>query len=193
MRHQWPFHCQARLGRHGSVHRERVQPWIRSLPKTRAINCFMTLFPKLSFCRHAKTTRGELLKFFGMPILITRCELMERVTLWSVHSKCKCIPSCDFSGRTGMPRDRFNAVMSHLVWSVQPETRPEGMTSKACCWPLVEDFVRNFTTTGSASFCRHGLCVWTNPWCVGVPTSSSEAPLAWKVHATISSVEVHVR
>jgi Transposase IS4 len=43
-----------------------------------------------------------------------------------------------------MTQDRFHAIFRHMVWSYQPSMRPEGMSSEAYRWLLVEDFVKNF-------------------------------------------------
>lgn len=70
-----------------------------------------------------------------------------------------------------MSRDRFNAVMSHLMWSEQPETRPEGMSSEAHRRLLVEDCVKNFNLHHQHFFLPSWLtCVDESMalWCVGV-------------------------
>jgi hypothetical protein len=125
--------------------------------KIRAMDFFMALFPKeqlrmmvektserLLLNGHSKLTKGELLKWFGVLLLITRFEFGERKDLWSSNSGCKYIPSPNFGERTGMKRDRFHAIFKHMVWSVQPAVWLAGMSSEAYQWLLVEDFVKNF-------------------------------------------------
>jgi Transposase IS4 len=92
----------------------------------------------------AKTTKGELLKWFGILLLITRFEFGDRAALWATSSRCKYIPTPNFGDKTGMTRDRFHVLFKWIVWSVQPPQRPEGMSSEAYRWMLIEDFISNF-------------------------------------------------
>ena len=46
--------------------------------------------------------------------------------------------------KTGMSRDRFKLLLRFMVWSIQPTSRPKGMSHEAYRWLLVEDFVANF-------------------------------------------------
>jgi Transposase IS4 len=99
---------------------------------------------KLAKDGQPKITKGELLKFFGVLCLITRFEFGDRANLWAKKSHCKFIPAPNFGDRTGMTRDRFHSIFKCMVWSVQPPQRPDGMTSEAYRWLLIEDFVANF-------------------------------------------------
>lgn len=111
--------------------------------KLKAIDFFLTVFPReqlqlmeqetnmaLVFDGHPKITGRELLKFFGVLMLIARFEHSERAHLWRSQSRCKCIPASNFGERTGVSRDRWNAILSHLAWSAQPPEGPEGMSSE---------------------------------------------------------------
>ena len=122
-----------------------------------AFDFFMTVFPKSQLNLmleetnkklvkegQSKMTKGELLKWFGVLLLITRFEYGERAQLWSNKSHCKFIPAPNFGEKTGMSRERFNLIFRAMVWSVQPCIRPEGVSSEQYRWMLVEDFVRNF-------------------------------------------------
>jgi Transposase IS4 len=53
----------------------------------------------------AKTTKGEVLKWLGVLLLITRFEFGDRSNLWNTQSRCKYIPCPNFGDRTGMTRD----------------------------------------------------------------------------------------
>jgi Transposase IS4 len=125
--------------------------------KVSALEFFMAVFPKEQLRKmvaetsdvlqkngHPKVTKGELLKWFGILLLITRFEFGERKDLWNTTSRCKYIPAPNFGERTGMTRDRFHTLFRYMVWSTQPSIRPEGMLSEAYRWLLVEDFVKNF-------------------------------------------------
>lgn len=120
----------------------------------KAIDFFMAVFPKkqMSFmvektnealvCNgHPKVTKGELLKFFGVLILITRFEFADRANLWATHSRCKYIPPANLGERTGMTRDRFHVILRYLAWSYQPKIRPDGMSSEEYRWKLVDGFI----------------------------------------------------
>jgi Transposase IS4 len=122
-----------------------------------AIEFFMAVFPskqlslmveqaseKLRREGKAKLTKGELLKWFGVLLLITRFEFGDRSNLWQSKSHCKFIPAANFGERTGMTRDRFHEIFRSVVWSVQPPKRPEDMSCEAYRWLLIEDFVANF-------------------------------------------------
>ena len=123
----------------------------------RPYDFFMACFPKeqlrlmveetnasLRLAQKFPTTVGEILKWFGITILITRFEFADRASLWSADSGSRYIPAPNLGTRTGMPRERYNTIMQHLVWSKQPPHRDEGMSSETYRWMLVSDFVKNF-------------------------------------------------
>ena len=139
----------------------------------RPIDFFMAVFPKkqlalmveetsrrLTAAGKPKLTKGELLKWFGILILITRFEFGERDHLWRTTSFCKYIPAPNFGEKTGMTRDRFNDLFRYMVWSKQPTERPAEMSSETYRWMLVQDFIANFNDH-RASFFLPGflLCV----------------------------------
>ncbi len=73
---------------------------------------------------------GELLKWFGVLVLITRFEFGNRRDLWSNSTApFKYIPAPDF-GAIGKARHRFEDIMRHVRWSDQPYKRAEGMGFK---------------------------------------------------------------
>ena len=89
------------------------------------------------------TTRGELLKFFGVLILITRFEFGSRSSLWSTIAPSKYIPAPAL-GKTGMSRNRFDTLWRYMRWSQQPDQRLRGVLSEKYRWMLVDDFVKRF-------------------------------------------------
>ena len=117
------------------------------------LDCFRACFPKtqlnwmverlnLILPQHNKalTTLGEMLKWFGILILITRFEFGYRADLWSQVPRCKYIPAPDF-GKTGMSRQRWDDLWRHMEWSYQPITRPDDMSSEHYRWCLIQDFI----------------------------------------------------
>jgi hypothetical protein len=101
--------------------------------------------------RKKSTTKGEILKFFGVCILITRFEFSRRAALWSTTAPSKYIPA-PCLGKTGMSRNRFDDIMRHIRFSRQPVVRPPGMSSETYRWKLVDDFVMHFNDHRAATF-----------------------------------------
>ena len=98
-----------------------------------------------------ETTKGQLLKFFGIIILATRFEFGERASLWSSTAPSKYVPAPNF-GRTGMTRPRFDTIWRCIRFSDQPDVRPDTMSSEQHRWRLVDDFVRNFNDHRAETF-----------------------------------------
>ena len=86
---------------------EKSQDWTR-------YDAFMHMFPRLHLMtivrktniqlqtkQEKMTTTEEIIKLFGVLILITRFEFGSRASLWSPVQAFKYIPSASF-GRTGM-------------------------------------------------------------------------------------------
>ena len=113
---------------------------------------FLMLFPQeqlqlilqltnneLAMARKNYTMAGEIVKFFGVMLLVTRFEFGSRASLWSNMSTNKYIPAPSF-GLTGMPWNQFD----NLWISDQPHNCPSEMTSEQYRWRLVDDFVKSF-------------------------------------------------
>jgi hypothetical protein len=124
---------------------------------------FLALFPpeqltamlgllnrRLEAAAKKEATTGELLKWFGVLILITRFEFGKRRDLWSTTAPSKYILAPDF-GATGMARHRFEDIMRHVRWSDQPDERREGTGFKKHQWLLVDDFVERFNSHRAAN------------------------------------------
>jgi len=91
----------------------------------------------------APTSIGEILKWIGVNILATRYEFGDRASLWNRTPTSKYVPAKNFGELTGMSRDRYDALMKHVVWSMQPKERPPHMSHEAWRWMLVDGFVDN--------------------------------------------------
>jgi len=87
------------------------------------------------------TTTGEILKWLGTTVLITRFQFADRASLWSCDAPSKYVPSPNIGAKMGMARARYDSLLQHMVWSFQPRVREEGMSSKSYRWLLVSDFV----------------------------------------------------
>ena len=89
------------------------------------------------------TTKGEVLKWFGLLILGTRYEFSSRHDLWKTTAIHKYIPAPCF-GVTGMYRNRFDELWKCMCWSHQPDDKPDSMSHREYRWMLVDDFVDRF-------------------------------------------------
>jgi Transposase IS4 len=99
---------------------------------------------RLEATHERATTVSEMLKYFGIMILATRCQFSNRCDLWNT------VPSHPYNvvynfGRTGMTRHRFDTLHANIRYSRQLENRPVGMSSECYRWTLVDDFVTNST------------------------------------------------
>ena len=97
------------------------------------------------------TLAGEIVKFFGVMLLVTRFEFGSRASLWSNVTTNKYIPAPSF-GQTGMPRKRFGDLWMCIKFSEQPPNRPSEMTSEQYRWRLVDNFVKNFNEHQAQNF-----------------------------------------
>ena len=112
-------------------------------------NIFLMLFPpeqlqlilqltnnELAMARKNYTTAGEIVKFFGVMLLVTQFEFGSRASLWSNTSTNKYIPAPSF-GLTGMLQKWFDDLWMCIRFSDQPHNHPSEMTSEQHCWRLV--------------------------------------------------------
>ena len=106
---------------------------------------------ELAIARKNYTTAGEIVKFFGVMLLVTRFVFGSRASLWSNMTTNKYIPAPSF-GLTGMPRKRFNDLWMCIQFSEQPPNRPSDMTSEQYRWRLADDFVKNFNEHRAQKF-----------------------------------------
>ena len=98
---------------------------------------------KLAMARKNYTTAGEIVKFFGVMLLVTWFEFGSWASLWSNMSTNKYIPAPLF-GLTGMPRKWFDDLWMCIRFSDQPCNHPSEMTLEQYRWRLVDDFIKNF-------------------------------------------------
>ena len=88
---------------------------------------------ELAMARKNYTTAGEIVKFFGVMLLVTRFEFGSRASLWSNVTTNKYIPAPLF-GLTGMPRKPFGDLWMCIRFSEQPPNRPSDMTPEQYRW-----------------------------------------------------------
>jgi Transposase IS4 len=80
-----------------------------------------------------------------------RLEFGSRASLWSTTPEFKFQPEHSL-GKTGISRERFDSIFRNLIWSDQPDKKPEDMTSEQYRWKLVDDFVSRFNEHRAQSF-----------------------------------------
>ena len=144
-------------------------------PKYTVLDYFLAVFPKTQLQEMEErtnealgeafpaplmpTTVGEILKFFGVLILITKFEFGSRASLWATKGFTRLVPPANFGRVTGMSRHRFDCLLRYMVWSSQPKERPASMSHEEWRWSLVQDFVDNFNDHREAFyFCSWLIC-----------------------------------
>ncbi|KAL9179705.1 hypothetical protein ACHAXT_008995 [Thalassiosira profunda] len=153
---------------------DKVGPGARDFESMSRLDAFLLMFPPAQLDLVQKLTeeklraknpedrltKQELIKFFGICLLITRTNYSgDRHGLWdggNVHSKY--LPSYDFN-KTGMGRNRFDAIWYALTWSRQPTEKPQDMSSKRYRWMLLDDHIRNYNEHRAKTFSPGGELV----------------------------------
>jgi hypothetical protein len=108
------------------------------------------------------TTPGEILKLFGLLILITQYGFSSGASLWSTTAPTKNQPAPSF-GRTGMSRHRFDFIWSVIQFSRQPDVWLQHLSLEAYKCMLVDGFVNAFNSYRETFFPRGILSVLANP------------------------------
>jgi Transposase IS4 len=136
-------------------------------PNFKALDYFLAVFPnqqlqEMQERTSAKLTSldspqmptsiGEILKFMGILIIITRFEFGTRASLWCPKGRNRFIPPPNLGHTTGMSRERFDVLWRYMVWSEQPKECPPGMSHEEFRWSLVQDFVDNFNNHREAFY-----------------------------------------
>jgi len=89
------------------------------------------------------TSAGEVLKFFGILILVTRFQFGSRADLWATAPRSKHMPAPAYGARTSMSRHRFDTMWLALRFSRQPTGGPstDDASGERYRWALINDFV----------------------------------------------------
>ncbi len=106
------------------------------------------------------TTKGEIIKLFGIMVLATRYEFGTRASLWSQTSEFKYSEAPQFGTKTGMSRRRFDLLWQHIRFGNQPKDIQDGMSHEAHRWLLVDNHVKRFNEHRAAVVTPSGIiCV----------------------------------
>jgi len=125
-----------------------------------------------------RTTRGEVLKLFGVIVLETPYEFGSRAELWSTQLRTSYLVAPAFGERTGLSRCRIDAPWSCVACSEQ--SSGGGDVSEQGRWELITDFVdsvnahRDSHVSPSEYLCvDESMCKWHGqggPWSkLGLP------------------------
>jgi hypothetical protein len=104
---------------------------------------------------HSCLTVDELFKFFGVLLLLTKCEFTNWSDLWSSnleHRKSKYLPPTKLGKVTRLHRERFDHIWSCWRMSNQPDEQPLDTPWEDYNWMLVQDFTDQFNDHRKATF-----------------------------------------
>ena len=97
------------------------------------------------------TSKGEIVKFFGVIILTTKFEFDDRRSLWATTATLKFILAPLF-GKMMSSRNCFDDLRRCIRFSDQPSVCPADMTAEQYRWKLVDDFVSEFNAHRASTF-----------------------------------------
>ena len=126
--------------------------FLMSIPHGQIETCVLETSGQLQKRGKQKTSENEILKMFGILVLMTRFEFSSRASLWSTTAPSKFVPAVCFGKTTGMPRHRFDDLWSCIRWSSQAETRPDNMSPAEYRWRLIDDMVLQFNSHRAENF-----------------------------------------
>ena len=121
-----------------------LDAWLLMFPDTQLTETLRLTNIELKDIGKKEMTKGELVKFFGVTILVTRFEFNNRRDLWSTKSLSRYIEPAAFGMKTGMTRDRYDDIFSNLRFSDQPKEKPADMTEAEYRWLLIDGFIERF-------------------------------------------------
>jgi hypothetical protein len=143
---------------------EKVHPGTEVGRKLTRLDAFRIMFPvdqmrlmirltndELEKRRKKLITEGEMVKFFGTMVLMTRFRCRNRRELWKEKSKYKYQPVFDM-GQTGMTRHRWDDIWTCIRFSYQPEERDPEMDHADWRWKMIDDFVKNFNDHRASNY-----------------------------------------
>ena len=90
------------------------------------------------------TTKGEILKLFGVFILTTKYEFAKRSSLWSPTPASKYEVAGNFGKNTNFSKHRFDTLFECIRFGHQPNERRPEMSSERYRWLLCDTFVTEF-------------------------------------------------
>jgi Transposase IS4 len=92
--------------------------------------------------RKKEMSKGELIRFFGTMVLVTRFQLNGRHELWCNQPRTHLVGAPKFGEKTGFSHHCLDDLWRHLRY--QPREKPEGLSWEKYRWRLVDDHVARF-------------------------------------------------
>ena len=121
----------------------RLNFFMLMFPPNHILKIFQLMNTQLARVRQKEKNWQEILKFFGISVLMTQFEFGPRVSLWSTFAPSKYVPAAHFE-KTGMFCPRFDLLFRCIRFSDQPNRRPAVMSAEVYRSKLVDDFVKAF-------------------------------------------------
>lgn len=92
---------------------------------------------------------------------MTKYEFSDRKELWNLTPKTPYEIAPKFGRMTGMARNRFESLMKHIRFGIQPTSNvPDHLSHAQHRWLLVDKFVENFNKHRADTFVpSHLICV----------------------------------
>ena len=118
--------------------------WMLSMSQKQWALQFRLTNEALSAKGIAQMTHGEHMKWWGITLEMTRHEFSSRHDLWSTTPRSGCREAPNFGKKTGMSRNRWDAIWLNYWFSYQPPVKPAGMSEADYRWMLVDDNIKNF-------------------------------------------------
>ena len=107
------------------------------------LKIFQLTNTKLAKVSQKEINWQDILKFFGILVLMTRLELGPRASLWSNFAPSKYVLAAHF-GKTCMSCPRFDLIFCYIRFSDQPKRRPAGMSAEVYRRKIVDNLVKSF-------------------------------------------------
>lgn len=138
----------------------RLDIFLMMFPPRELDLILMATNEQLELRNKRRTTKQEILKFFGVIILTTKYEFSSRSSLWSTTAPSKFEEAPSFGSKTGMGRVRFDELWQSIRFSYQPLERLPDVSSEKYRWQLVDGFVKRFNEHRASQFIPSDLiCV----------------------------------
>ena len=105
----------------------------------------MILYNYQQLVKHGEngTTKGGMIKWFGIIILAAHLEFGDRDSLWYIVSQSKYSSAPCFVN-TNINRHHFDVLWRHALWIHQKYVQCEGTIHDNHWWKIVEAFLANF-------------------------------------------------
>jgi Transposase IS4 len=108
------------IGKVGNIRKNilRLEMFLLMFPPTQLKLIVSETSSQCQLHRCAPTTKDEVIKLFGIFILITKYEFSNRKDLWRVTPKSKYEVAPNFGGLTDMRRKRFEDLWRHIRFGI---------------------------------------------------------------------------